>query len=605
MKFENNRLLSIGLIIFFIIFILTALAPVISNYEYDSGDLSNMRQAPSKEHRMGTDEIGRDVFTRILYGGRISLLVSLSSMLIQLSIGVVLGTIAGYYGGWIDIIISRFIDIILCFPFFLIAISIVSIVGPSLLNLILIIGLLTWPETARVVRSQVMKEKEKEYVEAAKLIGFNTIEIIIFEILPNICSTILVSSTLAIATGIMLEASLSFLGLGVNPPYPSWGNMLMAAQNMSVIQNEWWLWIFPGGMIVITVLSINLIGEGLKFLLDPELKEKSKGKRQINKVVRSSLAKEQEELLKIDNLSVDFKDEYGTINAVNNISFSLGENEIVVLVGESGSGKSVTADTIMSFIEEQGGSINSGSIYFDNKNLLSLEEKELKKIRGNEIAFISQNSMTSLNPVIRIGKQLNEVLLIHNYKGNKEIKIYETLKQIGFKDPKKILKSYPFQLSGGEKQRIAICMALISDPKIVIADEPTTALDVTTQSEILEIFENIVREGTCSILMITHDLGIVSEIADRVIVMYRGEILEESSVVEFFDNPKHPYSEGLIKSGPIKDNRYFMIDGEIPSPYKKINSCIFYDRCNKKSELCLKKPKDTVIDKRKVKCHIL
>ncbi|MCF6466560.1 peptide ABC transporter permease [Clostridium sp. Cult2] len=271
-KFMNNKLAVMGLIIIIIMTVLSICAPLLTNYEVSETDLYNTRSAPDKEHLLGTDDVGRDVFARLLYGGRISILVGILAMAVQLLIGVTVGSIAGYYGGIVDTIIMRIIDTIMCFPFFVIAIALAAVLGGSVKNLILIIGLLSWPSIARIVRAEILSLKENDYIMAAKALGLSPKEIIIGHLLPNVMSPILVASTLSIANGILMEASLSFLGLGVKPPQPSWGNMLVAAQNMDILQNEWWQWIPAGLMVVLIVLSINFVGDGLRDALDPQIK---------------------------------------------------------------------------------------------------------------------------------------------------------------------------------------------------------------------------------------------------------------------------------------------------------------------------------------------
>ena len=238
----------------------------------NQSDLLNIRTCPSREHLLGTDDLGRDIFTRLLYGGRISIAVGVISMLLQLLIGVTVGTLAGYFGGLVDKVVMRIVDIIMCFPFFVIAIALASVLGGSITNLVLIIGMLMWPGIARIVRSQVLVIKETEFVMAAKALGLNAFEIIISHVLPNVVSSILVASTLSVASGILMEATLSFLNLGVNPPNPSWGNMLVAAQSMSVLKNQWWMWIPAGSAVVMMVLAVNFVGDGLRDALDAKSK---------------------------------------------------------------------------------------------------------------------------------------------------------------------------------------------------------------------------------------------------------------------------------------------------------------------------------------------
>ena len=272
MKFRKNKLAIMGAVVLIILVLFAIFAPVLTSYKIDDIDLYSITIEPSSEHILGTDEIGRDVFTRLIYGGRVSLGVGVFATLIQVFIGTVLGALAGYYGGIVDTIIMRLVDVIMCFPFFMIAIAIAAVIGPSVWNLIIIIAVLSWTSIARIVRAEVLALKEREFIEASRALGMNNFEIIIKHILPNILSPILVSATLSIANSILTESALSFLGMGVRPPQPSWGNMLTAAQSMNTLRYELWMWIPPGLMIFLTVLSINFLGDGLRDALDPKEK---------------------------------------------------------------------------------------------------------------------------------------------------------------------------------------------------------------------------------------------------------------------------------------------------------------------------------------------
>lgn len=269
-KFKKNKLAVVGVFIIAALVLLSICAPLLTDYTISQTDLFNIKMAPSSEHILGTDDLGRDVFTRLLYGGRVSIIVGIASMTVQLVIGVIMGAIAGYFGGIAEKIIMRIIDVIMCFPFFVIAVSVAAVVGPGVKNLIIIIGFLMWPNIARIVRAEILALKENDYIMAAKAMGLSSFEIIKSYILPNIMSPILVAATLAIANGILTEASLSFLGIGVKLPQPSWGNMLIAAQNIGTLQREWWLWIPAGSLIILMVLSINFVGDGLRDALDPK-----------------------------------------------------------------------------------------------------------------------------------------------------------------------------------------------------------------------------------------------------------------------------------------------------------------------------------------------
>lgn len=269
---KKNKLILIGTSILITLIIVSFIGPLFIKQDISSVDLYNISSPPSGEHLLGTDDLGRDVLARLLYGGRVSLLVGVFATMLQVMIGTILGVLAGYFGGAIDAIIMRIVDIVMCFPFFIVAIALAAIVGPSVVNLIIIIAILSWTDIARIVRAEVLSIKERDFIMASKAIGFNNLDIILKHIIPNVLSSILVATTLSMATAILMEASLSFLGMGVKPPMPSWGNMLTAAQNMRTLSSEWWLWIPPGFMIIISVLAINFLGEGLRRKLDHKRK---------------------------------------------------------------------------------------------------------------------------------------------------------------------------------------------------------------------------------------------------------------------------------------------------------------------------------------------
>jgi len=271
-KLRSNILAMFGLVILLSFMLITLLAPVLAPYGRDTIDMARVDQPPSAEHLLGTDELGRDVLSRLLYGGQVSMGVGVAATFFQLIIGVTLGSIAGYYGSRVDSTIMWVTDVIMCFPFFVIAISMAALLGPSVWNVILIIGILEWTAVARIVRGRILSLRSLEFVEAAKALGLSRWEIITRHLIPNTMGPIIVYATLSVAQGILAEASLSFLGLGVMQPQASWGGMMAAAQKMRVLQNEWWLWIPAGSMVLTTVLSINFLGDGLRDALDPQYK---------------------------------------------------------------------------------------------------------------------------------------------------------------------------------------------------------------------------------------------------------------------------------------------------------------------------------------------
>ncbi|HDV8364066.1 TPA: ABC transporter ATP-binding protein [Bacillus cereus] len=297
-------------------------------------------------------------------------------------------------------------------------------------------------------------------------------------------------------------------------------------------------------------------------------------------------------VVELKDLQTYFQTEEGTVKAVNHVSFSVREGETVCVVGESGCGKSVTALSIMGLIAESG-SVVGGDILYEGKSLLGMKEKELRSLRGNDIAMIFQEPMTSLNPVFTVGEQIVETLREHELLSKNEAykKAIELIRKVGIARANEIVHSYPHELSGGMLQRIMIAVALSCNPKLLIADEPTTALDVTIQAQILDLLRQVKEEFKTSILLITHDLGVVAEMADYVVVMYGGKVIEEAPVLEIFQNPKHPYTKGLLKSKPVMGKRIdklYSIPGQVPNLVGLGEFCYFSGRCEHCMEICEK-----------------
>ena len=270
-RLKSNRLAIVGLVILCIFIVLAVSAPWITTYSPTTTNVRNIEQPPSREHRLGTDRLGRDVFSRLLYAGRISMSVGVVAVSLYTSIGLILGSIAGTMGGTIDNVIMRVADLFLCFPFLPLAIVVVYIVGPSIYNLMVVIGLLGWPTSCRLVRAEILRLKEQDFSVAAKAVGASELRVAFYHLMPNALAPVIVAATFGVASAILMEAGLSFLGLGVQPPTPSWGNMIMAAQSIVVISRLPWLWVPPGIAIFLAVLSINLVGDGLRDALDPYL----------------------------------------------------------------------------------------------------------------------------------------------------------------------------------------------------------------------------------------------------------------------------------------------------------------------------------------------
>lgn len=308
--------------------------------------------------------------------------------------------------------------------------------------------------------------------------------------------------------------------------------------------------------------------------------------------LESRETEEMEKLLEIKDLKISFKTFFGEVEAVRGVTFDVGKKETVAIVGESGCGKSVTAAGIMQLLPMPPAFYKGGEIIFDGENLLDKSEKEMQGIRGKRIAMIFQDPMTSLNPTMRVGDQIVESLIKHTGMSRKEAdqKAIEMLELVSVPQPEKRVRQYPHEFSGGMRQRVMIALAMVCDPQLLIADEPTTALDVTVQAQILDLMKDIQQKFGMSIIIITHDLGVVADVADRLVVMYAGQILEQGTTEEIFDNPMHPYTRRLLGSVPrldmSKDKPLNSIDGTPPDLYIPPKGCSFYDRCSDAMKVC-------------------
>ncbi|MFE5323513.1 ABC transporter ATP-binding protein [Paenibacillus sp. NPDC056579] len=316
-------------------------------------------------------------------------------------------------------------------------------------------------------------------------------------------------------------------------------------------------------------------------------------------------------LAEFQDLHTYFFTEEGVVQSVNGVSFRIHEGETVALVGESGCGKSVTALSMMGLIEEPPGKVMGGRIVFDNRDLLTAGNKEIHRLRGKELAMIFQEPMSSLNPVLTIGEQIMEPLIHHLHLSKKvaRIRAVELIERVGIPRARDIADAYPHELSGGMLQRVMIAIALSCNPKLLIADEPTTALDVTIQAQILDLLREIKEEQRMSILLITHDLGVVAEMADYVVVMYCGKVIEQAPVLSLFEQPKHPYTQGLLKARPVireRRERLYSIPGQVPSPVGLGDGCYFSDRCDRCMDICRTKqpPLRETEDRHQIACWL-
>jgi len=582
---------------FLVLLVLVAiLAPLVAPHDPAAQGIAPPFSGPAPGHLLGTDDLGRDTFSRLVFAARASLGVGLMVIGIALVLSIPIGLLAGYRGGRVDNLIMRAMDALASLPALVLALAVVGILGPSLTNAAIAIAVAMVPGFVRMIRAQSLAVREETFIEASRSLGTPVPTVLRKRLLPNVASPLIVATTLGLGVALLAEAGLSLLGFGVQPPDASWGAMLQQGRAVMFV-NPWQVYI-PGAILALTILAFNTFGDGVR---DAVGMGRAKGKAAVKgqlgitttsvptstKVVEHAAPA----LLAVENLSVEFVTEDEPVTVVKDVNFTVQAGEVLGLVGESGSGKTVTSLSIMRLLPSPPGRIVSGSVRLDGRDILQMSRRELRCMRGNDIAMIFQDPMTSLNPAFTIGDQLIEAVRLHRKvkKAAARRRAIELLELVGIPDPQKRLGHYPHEFSGGMRQRALIAVALANEPRLLIADEPTTALDVTVQAQIIDLLRQLQREMQMGVIFVTHDLGVVAELCDRVAVMYAGQIVEQAPVRELFANPKHPYTAGLLASMPQtadEKERLVSIPGVVPVPGSVSSGCRFRARCAHAIEAC-------------------
>ena len=586
-SFSRSRTGLIGFWMLIIAILVAVFAPLIAPYEQGattSVGIGDIYQPPSAAHWFGTDDAGQDVLTNFIYGARVSLTVGFFAAFISIVIGGVFGLVAGFFGGRWENFLMRFTDIMLVIPDLPLTVVIVALTKPSLWNIIFVIGILGWTTTARVVRSQTLAVKSRKFVLRARAIGASKLHILIQHILPLVLPILVVQAVLAISLAILNESTLSFIGLG-DPSAPSWGQMLNFAFGRGAMSvGAWWALVVPGFGIVWVVLSLTLLGQGLEQVLNPRLDTHHlmPSRPAVQKEARAKPI-QKDVLLDVQNLSIHYVGEgKAPARAVENVSFTLKEGELIGLVGESGCGKTTLMLALLKLLPSAGQIVN-GNVFFNGNDLTVMDEEEINKVRWSNISIVFQGAMNALNPVRTVGDQIGEAILKHepSFPKNKiKERVSELLELVGIATDH--LDHFPHQYSGGMRQRAMIAMALACNPQVIIADEPTTALDVMIQAQILELLDDLRKKLGLAVIFVTHDLGVVAELCDKVLVMYGGVTAEYADVDVIYNDSKHPYTQELLKAFPDltkPKKKLASIPGYPPRLDNLPTGCRFAPRC--------------------------
>jgi peptide/nickel transport system permease protein len=509
-------------------------------------------------------------------------------------------------------------DLVFAMPGLIIVLVVLTAFPFSLLAAMVTLGVLGAPFLIRIVRSVTIVIREELYIAAAQVSGLSRSYIISRHVAPRVTGPIIVQMSLLGGGAILAEVAFSYLGLLGAPPAASWGGMLN--DGLQVIELQPWLIWPPGVMITLAVLAFGALGDALRDET-AETWSASPGRRvgqrpeaattSVNGAAAAAgltaaavpavngeapvAANGERPLLLVDGLCAGFPTPSGIVTVVENATFEIWPGQAVGLVGESGCGKTVTAMSILGLLPGNG-EITGGRILFAGQDLTAMSDRDLRKLRGSEIGLISQEPMISLNPVLRIGWQLSHLLRIHHGISHRAAKrrTIELLERVRLPEPEAVARRYAHELSGGMAQRVAIARALAGEPKLLVADEPTTALDVTVQAEILDLLRDLQRDDAMAVLLVTHDWGVVADFCERAVVMYAGQIVERGDVKSIFREPLHPYTAALLASNPHNagSNTTVLptIPGSVPVPGAWPRGCHFHPRCEYATDECRERP---------------
>lgn len=631
--------IGLGLVVFFVL--LAFIGPLVYPYggeqyrvEVAAGEFENLPQleAPSGDHPFGTTRESFDVLGRVIGGAKLAMMVMALAVSFAMVIGVPLGLASGYRGGALDRLLVTVMDAVYAFPPLVLAIIVSFLLAaffqPGVFSAALAVGLIYIPQYFRVVRNHTLSVKQEPFVEAARAIGARGGTVLGRYVFFNVVQSVPVILTLNAADAILTLAALGFLGYGVQPPTPEWGYDISQAQT-DVAAGIWWTAFWPGIAIVTLVTALTLVGEGLNDVVNPLLRARgAAGSRIEPERLRAEAAEggaapegatpggatpgdrsaDREELVagraearagpdvlvsrgaepavSVRGLRVGYRTPDGPLWAVDGVDFDIQPGESLGLVGESGCGKSSLGRALLQLMPP--GGVVRGRVEVGGEDLVGAAEATLRRRRGEDVSLVFQEPMTRLNPLMRVSDHFVEMIRTHRPgtpKDEAKAMARAALAQMGI--PPTRVDAYPHEFSGGMRQRVMLALSIVLKPRLIVADEPTTSLDVIVESQILDILDRLRLDEQVGLLLITHNLGIVAETCDRVAVMYAGKIVEIGSVDQIFNEPRHPYTRGLLASTiSLKTTELHSIGGYPPNLVTPPPGCRFAPRCPYVMEHC-------------------
>ena len=558
-----RRLLThpIGLaciVVLAVIALSAAFAGVLSSADPDFASLGDVLGLSSPGHPLGFDSAGRDVLARLLYAGRFSLAGAVFALVIAAVIGVTAGLVAGYYGGWFDSVSSWLAGLVMALPGIIILLAARSVLGPSLWMAMAIFGVLLSPAFYRLVYASVSAVRNELYVDAARVAGLSDLRIIGRHILTVVRAPVIIQSAMILGIAIAIQTGLDFLGLG-DLSIPTWGTMLQ--DGFANIYTNPLLVLWPSLAVALVCVALTLLAQTMRDVLErtssPTRKRARSATPKIDPDKVDAIVHEDDQysrermgevLLEVTDLSVGYDQPGGGVkDVVHDVSLTVRRGEVHGLIGESGSGKTQTAWSVLRLLPD-GGHVTGGSILFEGSDLADASEKSMTALRGTKIAYIPQEPMSNLDPAFTIGSHLVEPMRVNLKISRAEAtkRALELLARVGIPNPKRTFAAYPHEVSGGMAQRVLIAGAVSCNPDLLIADEPTTALDVTVQAEVLDLLRELQAEFNLGVILVTHNFGVVADVCDRVTVMRNGRVVETGPVRRIFYGARHSYTQALL-----------------------------------------------------------
>ncbi len=568
----RNPLGLYAVIVLALVILMALIAPLLAPFDPNELHLDNVNMGPSSTYLLGGDSVGRDILSRLIWSSRNTLIGALIGVSVASSIGMIAGLVAGYYGKVLDAVFSWVASILMALPTMIVLLAVFQAVGAQIMLAMVAFGVMLSPGFFRLVRQQVMSVKNELYVDAARVSGLTDWRIIGRHILLVIRAPLIIQASHVAGIAIVMQSGLEFLGLG-DPKSSTWGGMLQNA--FQSIYNAQLNLLWPGLAIGLTVSSFMLLGNAIRDTIQRTSTARVRRPRKVGAVSTQdpaaatppaetlgaplAAASDPDVLLAIRNLTVGYPKDDGYTEVVKGVSLDVRRGEVLGLVGESGSGKTQTAFATLGLLP-QGGTILHGSIALNGEELVGLDENGYSRLRGTKIAYVPQEPMSNLDPCFRVGYQLVEPIRAQLGLSAAEAKdeALRLLKRVGIPQPERAFNSYPHEISGGMAQRVLIAGAVSCRPDLLIADEPTTALDVTVQAEVLDLLRDLQAEYGMSVLLVTHNFGVVADICHRIAVMQLGRIVEYNNATSLFDHPQHPYTRMLLES---------TLEHSVPRPY--------------------------------------